>query len=67
MSNQDISPPTAFWECASGGERRRMTSADCPGDLLHAWPLLPPHVKDAIFTLVDATLSQLKDGFIARR
>jgi len=33
-------------------------SVGCPEYLLHAWPQLPPHVKESIFTLVDAALSQ---------
>ena len=51
-------PPTAFWECATGSERHCLTSIGCPEYLLHVWPVLPPHVKESIFTLVDAALSQ---------
>ena len=51
-------PPTAFWECAQGSDCHCLTSVGCPEYLLNAWPLLPPHVKETIFTLVDAALSR---------
>src|SRR5262245_55233746 len=50
-------PPTAFWECARGSDWLRVSSPDCAEYLLAAWPHLPPHIKESIFTLVDAVLS----------
>jgi hypothetical protein len=55
---QGATLPTAFWECASGGDCHCLTSIGCPEYLLHSWPRLPPHVKETIFTLVDAALSK---------
>jgi len=51
-------PPTAIWECAGGGECHRLAPNGCPEYLLRAWPRLPPHITETIFTLVDVALSQ---------
>lgn len=50
-----------------GSESRTLASSDAHADgqqdpavghIAGAWPHLPPHVKEAIFTLVDGALAQ---------
>ena len=55
---QGASPQTAFWERASGGDCLCLAAGGTTEFLLHSWPHLPPHVKETIFTLVDAALSR---------
>ena len=50
--------PGVTGECACGGNRRDGTSPDvnpCVSRIAAAWPSLPPHVKETILMLVDAS------------
>jgi hypothetical protein len=51
-------PLGVFWECAKGGDCHCLAAGGTPEFLLQSWPHLPPHVKETIFTLVDAALSR---------
>ena len=52
-----------FWEWTRGCDCRCLTSlgkenAESLRPLIAAWPHLQPHIREAIFTLIDASLSQ---------
>lgn len=49
----------AFWEWTKDGDCHLLSSlghehADSLRHLMAAWPCLPPHIREAIFTLIDA-------------
>jgi hypothetical protein len=48
----------AVWECASDGDCHCLTSNGSPEYLVQAWPHLPRHIKETVFTLVEAALSR---------
>lgn len=55
-------PPTAFWECASDSDCRCVAEDVVPFFVRQAWPRLPPHIKDAILTLIDAASVQREEA-----
>jgi hypothetical protein len=49
----------AFWEWTQDGDCHLLSSlanehADSIRHLVAAWPLLPPHIREAIVTMIDA-------------
>jgi hypothetical protein len=60
---RDDSSLGVSWECGGGNQ----CPCSSPGDsefspsiqyIADAWPRLQPHIREAIFTLIDATLRQ---------
>ena len=56
-------PLGVFWEWTRGCDCQCLTSlgkknAESLQPLIAAWPHLQPHIREAIFTLIDASLAQ---------
>lgn len=49
-------------QCFKNIDCLRLPSTDAPEVLLSAWPVLPPHIREAILTLVDAGLNLKRGG-----
>lgn len=49
-------------QCFKNIDCLRLPSTDAPELLLSAWPVLPPHIREAILTLVEAGLKLTREG-----